>query len=193
MAAQQPKSPDVQIRIATLQQKNGNLPEALQAFERARQLSPNRKGIDAMIGNLEDRMGKKTEAIANYEKALAKAPDDPTILNNLAFLLADSGGDTKQALEMVSTAIRKAPEMPQLKDTLAWVQIKRHNTAEALPILQSLTNKYPDDNTYRYHYAVALIESGNRAAARQQAETALSNKPPTDLASELQTLLKQAR
>jgi tetratricopeptide (TPR) repeat protein len=193
MAAQQPKSADVQIRIATLQEKDGNLPEALQAFERARQLSPNRKGIDAMIGNLEDRMGKKAEAIANYEKALAKAPDDPTILNNLAFLLADSGGDTKQALEMVSSALRKAPDMPQLRDTLAWVQIKRHNTAEALPILQSLTNKYPDDNTYRYHYAVALIESGNRAAARQQVETALANKPPTELASELQGLLKQAR
>ena len=146
-----------------------------------------------MIGNLEDRMGKKADAIANYEKALAKAPDDPTILNNLAFLLADSGGDTKQALEMVSSALRKAPDMPQLRDTLAWVQIKRHNTAEALPILQSLTNKYPDDNTYRYHYAVALIESGNRAAARQQVETALANKPPTELASELQGLLKQAR
>jgi predicted Zn-dependent protease len=94
---------------------------------------------------------------------------------------------------MVSTALRKAPDMPQLKDTLAWVQIKRHNTAEALPILQSLTNKYPDDNTYRYHYAVALIESGNRAAARQQVETALANKPPTELAGELQSLLKQAR
>ena len=26
---------------------------------------------------------------------------------------------------------------------------------------------------FRYHYAVALIESGNRAAAKQQAETAL--------------------
>jgi Flp pilus assembly protein TadD len=193
MVAQQPKSPDVQIRIATLQQKNGNLSEALQAFERARQLSPNRKGIDAMIGDLEDRMGKRTEAIANYEKALAKAPDDPTILNNLAFLLADSGGDTKQALEMVTTALRKAPDLPQLRDTLAWVQIKRHNTAEALPILQSLTKNYPDDNTYRYHYAVALIESGNRAAARQQVETALANKPPTELASELQSLLKHAR
>ena len=52
MAAQNPTSADVQIRIGALQQKNGNLPEALQAFERARQLAPDRKGIDAMVANL---------------------------------------------------------------------------------------------------------------------------------------------
>jgi tetratricopeptide (TPR) repeat protein len=193
MAAQNPNSPDVQIRIGALQQKNGNLPEALRSFERARQLGPNLKGIDALVANLQDQSGKKMEAIASYRKALAKTPEDPTVLNNLAFLLADSGADTNEALQLVSTAIRKAPEVPQLRDTLAWIQIKRHNTAEALPILQSLTDKYPQDNAFRYHYAVALIESGNRAAAKRQAETALANKPPTQLASALRNLLTQAK
>jgi tetratricopeptide (TPR) repeat protein len=193
MAAQNPSSPEVQVRIAALEQKNGRLPEALQAFERARQLAPNRKGIDAMVANLQDQLGKKTEAIANYRKALAKAPADPAILNNLAFMLADNGGDTKEALQLISTALRKAPDAPQLHDTLAWVQIKRHNTAEALPILQSLTDKHPTDNAFRYHYAVALIQSGDRAEARRQVETALSNKPPTELASELRNLLTQAK
>jgi tetratricopeptide (TPR) repeat protein len=193
MAAKYPSSPDVQIRIGAVQMNNGKLPEALQAFERARQLAPNRAGIDAMVANMQERVGKKPEAIATYRKALAKSPEDATALNNLAFLLADTGGDTKEALQLVSTAIRKSPDTPQLRDTLAWIQIKRHNIAEALPILQSLTNKYPEDNTFRYHYAVALIESGDRAAAKRQVETALSNKPPTELAGELRDLLAQAK
>jgi tetratricopeptide (TPR) repeat protein len=193
MAAQNPSSAEVEIRIGMLEQKEEKVPAALQAFERARQLAPNRKGLDAKVANLEDQLGKKSEAIADYRKALVKTPDDPTLLNNLAFLLADSGGDTKQALELATTALRKSPNIPQLRDTLAWIQIKRHNTAEALPILQSLTGKYPDDNTFRYHYAVALIESGDRAAARREVETALSNKPPTELASELRNLLTQAK
>ena len=140
-----------------------------------------------------EQNGKKTEAIASYRKALVKTPDDPTALNNLAFLLADTGGDTKEALQLVSAALRKAPDVPQLKDTLAWIHIKRHETDEALPILQSLTNKHPENNTFRYHYAVALIQSGDRAAAKRQAETALSQKPPTELAGELQTLLTQVK
>jgi tetratricopeptide (TPR) repeat protein len=193
MAVQNPTSADVQIRIGALEQKNGKLPEALQSFERARQLAPDRKGLNEMVASIEDRLGKKSEAIASYRKALAKSPDDPTILNNLAFLLTDSGGDTKEALQLVSTALRKAPDVPQLRDTLAWIEIKRHNPAEALPILHALTDKFPDDNVFRYHYAVALIESGDRAAARRQVTEALSNKPPTELAGELRNLLAQAK
>jgi tetratricopeptide (TPR) repeat protein len=193
MAAQNPTSPDVQIRIGILQQRKGNRPEALQAFERVRQLAPERKGIDALIANLQEQEGKKMEAIANYRKALAKSPDDPTVLNNLAFLLADTGGDSKEALQLASTALRKAPDVPQLRDTLAWIHIKARNTSEALPILQALINKYPDNNTFRYHYAVALMQSGDRAAARAQAQTALSQKPSTELDGELRSLLAQAR
>jgi len=193
MAAQNPSSADVQIRLGGLQQNRGHLPEALQAYRRAEQLNPNLKGVDALVANVEDQMGRKTEALAGYRKALAKMPDDPIILNNLAFLLADSGGDTNQALQMVSTAIRKAPNQPQLRDTLAWIQLKRHNTAEALPILQSLTNKYPANNIFRYHYAVALIASGDRALAKQQAEAALSNRPAGELAGQLRDVLAQAK
>jgi Flp pilus assembly protein TadD len=193
MAAQNPASAEVQVRIGALQQKDGNIPEALRAFERARQLAPDRKGIDAMVATLEDQSGKKTEALASYRKALAKMPGDPTILNNLAFLLVETGGDTQEALDLVSTALRKSPNAAQLRDTLAWIQLKRHNTAEALPILRALTDKYPQDNTFRYHYAVALIESGDRASAKRQAETALSQKPPTELAGELRSLLAQVK
>jgi tetratricopeptide (TPR) repeat protein len=193
MAAQNPASAEVQLRIGALQQKDGNLPEALRAFERARQLEPNRKGMDAIVATMEEQNGKKAEAIASYRKALAKTPNDPTILNNLAFLLAETGGNTQEALELVSTALRQKPNAAQLRDTLAWIQTKRHNTAEALPILRALTDKYPQDNTFRYHYAVALIESGDRASAKRQAETALSQKPPTELASELRSLLAQVK
>jgi predicted Zn-dependent protease len=94
---------------------------------------------------------------------------------------------------MVTKAIRKAPNVPQLKDTMAWIQIKRHNTAEALQILERLTKDNPNDNTFRYHYAVALIESGDRAKAKQEAETALSKKPTTELAGQLRDVLAQAK
>lgn len=193
MAAQYPTSADIQMRLGVLEMRNGKLPEALRTFERARQLAPDGKGVDAMIANVQEQVGKKPEAIANYRKAVAKSPEDPIAMNNLAFLLADTGGDTREALQLVSTAIRKAPNVPQMRDTLAWIQLKRRNTAEALPILQSLTDKYPENNTFRYHYAAALIESGDRAAAKRQAETALSNNPPSELAGELRDLLARAK
>jgi predicted Zn-dependent protease len=94
---------------------------------------------------------------------------------------------------MVSTAIRKAPNLPQLQDTLAWVQLKQHNEAAALQILATLTKEHPDDATYRYHYAVALMDTGNPSAAKLQVETALSKKPSGEVAAGLRNLLTQVK
>lgn len=193
MAAQNPSSADVLIRIGALQQGRGNFSDALQAYQHARQLAPNTRGVDALVANVEDEMGRTPQAIADYRKALQKAPEDAVLLNNLAFLLADSGGDTNQAFQLVNSALRKSPNLPQLRDTLAWVELKRHNSAGALQILQALIDQYPGNNTFRYHYAAALIASGDRESGKRQAETALANKPPADLAGELRTLLAQAK
>jgi tetratricopeptide (TPR) repeat protein len=193
MAQQHPQSADVQVRIAQLQIKGGHLEEGLQALQHAQQLAPAGKGLDFVIGNVEDQMGRKQEAIASYRKALAKTPEDPLLLNNLAFVLADTGGNLDEAQQMISKAIRKAPNLLQAQDTLAWVEIKQHHEAAALQILATLTKQHPDDVTFHYHYAVALINSGNRSAGKDQAETALSKKPPAEMATALRSLLVQAK
>ncbi len=193
VAAQNPKSADVQIRIAQLEIKHDHPAEALQALQKAQQLAPDRKDLDMAIGGVEEQMGKKPEAIASYRKALTKTPDNPLVLNNLAFLLADTGGNLTEAQQMVTTAIRKAPKVPQLQDTLAWVQLKQHNEAAALQILATLTSEHPNDANFRYHYAVALNDNGNRSAAKLQAETALSKKPPAETAALLRDLLTKVK
>lgn len=193
LAAQNPSSPQVQLRIGQVQERNGNLTAALESYERARQLAPKNNGLDALIGETQERLGKKTEAIAEYRKALAKAPDNPLILNNLAFLIADSGGDVNEARQMIMKAIQKAPKMPQLQDTLAWIDMKQHNNGAALHILSTLTNDHPDDATFRYHYAQALYDTGNASEAKEQAETALLKKPAPDTAASLRKLIAQAK
>jgi tetratricopeptide (TPR) repeat protein len=193
MAAQNPESAPVQIRIAQVQQQRGNLADALKAFEKARQLDPQLQGLDAAIASLQDQLGQYKEAMANYRKALAKTPDNAVILNNLAFLLAETGGDLNEALKFITTAIRKAPDNSQLKDTLAWIDIKRHDTATALPILENLASKYPDEANFHYHYAVALLASGDRSGAKEQAQAALSDKPSSQTEIGIRGLLAQVK
>ena len=193
MAAKNPKSPDVQIRIAELEKKQGNQAAALQALQRAQQLDPNRRGIAAAMASLQEQMGKNTEAVANYRKALSETPDDPVVLNNLAYLLAETGGDLDEALRLVSTGVKKAPGNANLQDTMAWIQIKKGDVAAALPILSSITDKYPNDATFRYHYGVALLRKGDRTEAREQLQTALSKKPSQETAVQIRMLLSQVQ
>jgi tetratricopeptide (TPR) repeat protein len=192
-AAQHPNSPELQVRIAQLQEKHGHLQDALGSLERAQQLAPKAKGLDASIASVEEQMGRKPEAIASYRKALVLTPDDPVVANNLAFLLADTGGNLSEAQQLVTNAIRKAPNVPQLQDTLAWVQLKQHNEAAAVQILSILTKQHPDDSTFLYHYAVALNDSGNRSAAKLQAQNALAKKPSPETAIALRNLLAQEK
>ncbi len=193
IAAKAPNSADVQIRLADLQKKQGNPAAALEALQRARQLDPTRRGLDAPMASLEEQLGKRSEAIASYRKALAEIPDNPVILNNLAYLLAETGGDLDEALRLASTGARKAPGNPNLQDTLAWVHLKKGNASAALPILSSITEKYPNDATFRYHYATALLRSGDRTQAREQLETALSKQPAKPLEQEIRVLLARVQ
>ncbi|HUA19928.1 MAG TPA: tetratricopeptide repeat protein [Bryobacteraceae bacterium] len=193
MAAQNPSSAAIQIRIAQAQQQDGNLPGALQAAQRAQQLAPGQKGLNAILGSIQDQMGKYPAAIASYRKALAESPDDPVVLNNLAFLLADNGGNLNDALQMITKAVQKAPNSGSLRDTMAWVEMKRKNSAAALPILHALVGQYPDNATYHYHYAVALLDRGDRALARQEAQLALAKKPSDHVESGARTLLAQIK
>lgn len=193
LAAQNPKSVEIQVQIGILQQKRGNLAAALEAFQRASELAPQRADFLAAIADIQEVQGQKTEAIANYRKALSLKPDDPGILNNLAFTLADAHGDLNEALNLATTASRKSPDSPSIQDTLAWIHIQRGESAAMIPVLAQLTRKYPSNAAYRYHYAVALFQKGDRASAKQQLEMALSNGPGKSTESAINALLGQLR
>src|SRR5579871_996882 len=191
LSAQNPSNAQILLQISDLQRKMGNLQAALEAVQKAQSLAPDRPGIDAIVGTVYDQMGRKAEALANYQKALAKTPDDPGLLNNVAYLLADTGGDLNQAMQLITNGLRKVPDNPNLQDTLGWVQLKRGNTSAALPIFSQITQRRPDDPTFRLHYATALLKTGDRAAAKLQLQTALAKKPPALVEGQLRDLLAQ--
>lgn len=191
LATQNPKSPDVQIRLGEVLVRRGDLSAGLEAFQRARQLDGHLKGLNAMIANIQDQLGHRAEAIASYRAALAQSPNDPLILNNLAFLIVQSGGDLNEALQLATEASRKSPNSPAVQDTLAWIHIKRGNAAAMIPVLEKLTQKDPSNATYRYHYAVALVQKGERTTAKEQLQAALSGRPSKQTESDIRNLLGQ--
>ena len=193
MAAQNPNSVDIQVRVADEERARGNLAAALSAYQHVRQLDPKHKDLEKVMGTVQQDMGDTAGAIASYRKAIEDQPDDLSAANNLAFLLADSGGDLNEALQLATNALRKSPTSPAIQDTLAWIDIKKGNAGAALPILTSLTRKYPDVMVVRYHYAVALLQSGNRQLAKQQFETVLAKNPPKTVAASIRGFLAEAQ
>jgi len=82
------------------------------------------------------------KAITEYESLLAKMPNNTGILNNLAYMLAESDERLAEALEYVERAIGKQPDNPNFLDTYAYVLHKNGRNLEAAESLQAALQQY---------------------------------------------------
>ena len=112
-------------------------------------------------------------------------------MNDLAYLMVESGVDLDEALSLAQKAIQAAPEEPEMADTLAWIYFRKNLNDSSLQILRGLVLKYPSRPSFRYHLAMALVRAGDGAAAKREFKKALSLNPPLELQSEIEAALSK--
>ncbi len=184
-----PKSSELHIQIGDTCRLKGDLPSAVAYFRKAKDLSPNDPRSYVPLGVLLDTLGQRAEAKTIYEQVLKLQPDQPVVLNNLAFILAETGQDLDQALTLAQRARQKLPQDPNVADTLGWVYIKKNLSDNAIEILRELVGKLPRNPTYRYHLGMALYQKGDKLSARKELQAALQSKPAPDEAAKIKDLL----
>ena len=75
-------------------------------------------------------------AILEFEKILAKQPDNTSVLNNLAYFLADNDEQLDKAVECAKRAHEASPNDAGIMDTYAYALCKTGDYAKAEEILQ---------------------------------------------------------
>jgi tetratricopeptide (TPR) repeat protein len=111
-------------------------------------------------------------------------------LNNLAYIIAESpGGDLNQALTFAQRANQKLPQAYEIADTLGWIYLKKNLPDNALELFKNNVSKVPTNPTYRYHLAMALYQKGDKARAKQELQTALTNSPTKEEAANIKELI----
>jgi len=78
----------------------------------------------------------KDKAEEYYRKALSLEPENPVILNALAWFLINNELNIDEGLKLVDKALELSPENVYFIDTKGWGQYKLGNTSEALEILE---------------------------------------------------------
>lgn len=172
-----PKNFDVQIRLAETVRRKGDMKLSITEFQKAKELNPNDAAAYVHLALLYEGDGRPQEAKPLYEQILKLEPDNAVALNNLAFNLAEYGGDLDQALTMAQRAKAKFPHHLDIADTLGYIFVKKNLSDNAIQIFREIVGKDQKNPTYRYHLAVALAQKGDKPAARKEAEEALRNKP----------------
>jgi len=173
-------SAEVWLRLGVMQRQMGQYDAALASFEQAGNADP--KSVQAFLNQalICDALDKKKEANDSYNKVLAIDPDNALALNNLAYMQADSGTNLDQAMTYAERAKKRAPENPDVSDTLGYVYYRKNLNGEAVRIFRQLSQDHPQNALFRLHLAMALLQQGDKQAARDEAAKALQSAGTPD-------------
>jgi tetratricopeptide (TPR) repeat protein len=86
-------------------------------------------------------------AVEVYESLRAKMPKNSSVLNNLAYMLAQNDQSLDKALEYAGTAVRQSPDVASHQDTYAYVLYKNGRYAEAVEAMTAAIQQYEISGT----------------------------------------------
>ncbi len=175
-----PSAGDLYIRLGEAYRLKENFQEAIHCFQKAKELRPNDPAAYLQLALLLEANGQRAQARPVYEQVLKLQPDNAVALNNLAYAMAETGGDLDQALTLAQRAKQKLPNDPDVADTLGWIYIKKNLSDNAVDIFRDLVAKQPNRSTYRYHLGMALFQKGDKPQAKKELTGALQKNPPKD-------------
>jgi tetratricopeptide (TPR) repeat protein len=167
----------------------GKMDFALIFLRQALALLPGNAKVSALLAITLDTSGQKEAAVRAYRAALDLDPNSPAVLNNLAFLLCEQGGNLDTALTYAKRARELAPNSDAIADTLGWVSLKKNMTDEAISLFREALQKEPARSTYHYHLAVALEQKGDHAGAMEELQAALKGNPSKDEEAKIKDLM----
>jgi predicted Zn-dependent protease len=112
-----------------------------------------------------EKMGNLADMERLLRRVIAEKPDYHHAYNALGYSLADRNLRLPEAKELIQKALTFAPEDPFISDSLAWVEFRMGNRAEALRILDTAYKTRPDAEIAA-HLGEVLWSLGQRERAQ---------------------------
>jgi len=177
--------------MAQMYTRQGKLDAARQEFDRLAQHQSKPVAALTASGMLLEAQGNTAEARVRYERALTVDPRASVAANNLAWIMAENGGDLNQALQLAQSATSATPDVPEIMDTLGWVYLKKDLPALAIPLFERSAEKQPANATYPYHLGLALSRTGDADKAKTAFDRALKASPSAEQRTDIQKAAAQ--
>jgi tetratricopeptide (TPR) repeat protein len=181
------------VRLGNIYMRSGRLEQALASIDKAAVANARNPMPHMLKGVIYQYRQDIPQAREAYERALTVDPRFAPAANNLAWLLAEHGGDKEKALQLAQLAKEAMPDDPSVNDTLGWVLYRRGVYDRAVRVLSESAAKMPNEATVHYHLGMASAKTGDRAGARRALETAVKLSPQFAGREEAQKTLADLR
>lgn len=150
----------------------GRLEEALREFNTVLALKDDgsvpMRDLYREIGVVYFRMNRMDDSISAWKTGLQKAPNDPSLLNNLSIALLQTGR-YEEAAASAQTALFADPNMPQALNTMGQVLMLKKDYEKAVKYFLKAIEQQPDVPARYWNVALALEQSGKYEMAMQYA------------------------
>lgn len=193
LLAQSPASLDAMMALADLLRANERYAEAASIYDAAigniGAPQPHHWPLFYSRGVCLERTGKWQEAERDLQLALRLAPDQPLVLNYLAYSWIDHGVRLAEARAMVESAARQRPNDGAIIDSLGWALYRTGDNMGAVAALETAIGLLPQDPVINDHLGDAYWQVGRKREARFQWRRALLFKPETALVTGIEKKL----
>jgi tetratricopeptide (TPR) repeat protein len=128
----------------------------------------------------------------NREKAIKT---DPNIIapaaNNLAWNLAEKGGNIDEALGFAQVAKEQMPDNGAVMDTLGWIYYLKGSCLNAIAEFQDSLTQNPDNPVINLHLGLAYYKNKQPHKAKEFLDKALNISQNFKGAEEARNILKE--
>jgi tetratricopeptide (TPR) repeat protein len=137
-----------------------------------------------------DQVKRWSDAEASFKKALELKPEQPMVMNYLAYSWVDKGLNLVEARTMLERAVELRPNDGYIVDSLGWALYKMGNQEEAVSILERAAQLQTSDWAINDHLGDAYWTVGRKNEARFQWRHALSLSPDEEKIIHIKTKIK---
>jgi Flp pilus assembly protein TadD len=158
--AAQDASPDAALDRAMALHRAGDILGAIDAYLAILEKSPDRADVRSNLGAAYARLGRHTEAIEQYRRALAADKPDPAIRFNLGLALYKAARFPEAATEL-ALVVEQQPDNKSALLLLAECQLQQGHTAQVVELLAPHEAALGEDRAYAYLFGSALIREND--------------------------------
>jgi tetratricopeptide (TPR) repeat protein len=196
LAAAYPTSPEPLAELGDVLRRQSRFAEAATAYGAALdRLNGPVAGSWRLLfdrGMSLERAHDWAHAEPDLRKAAELAPQEPTVLNYLAYAWADRGENLPQARAMLERAAAAEPNNGAIVDSLGWVLFRSGDLPGAVAKLEHAVELLPEDSEVNGHLGDGYWAAGRTLEAEYQWHRALNLHPEPDAVAPLETKLKDA-
>ena len=160
--------------LGQLYQQAGKMDQAMKKYEAVLAKDPKALPAHMLLGIIHESQKEYEKAQEHYQESLKINPRFAPAANNLAWILAERGGNLDSALSYAQTAREQKPDDPHIADTLGWIYYKKNAYLLAVNLLKESAEKLPKDPEVQYHYGMAQYKNGDSAGAKKTLQASLN-------------------